>query len=1023
MKNKALHSLITIFLFISANKALAWDSHKLPTETAIPRSPQSLAPKVRAPSSGFNVMSTTSLTPLSSRRLISQSSGSLTMKTHKKSRPDKISFEFELISDHDVKSVLKKFPESDSKPSVAIGDQILKYLMQTNRYEKVYLLRDTNKLIIRGKPSKVIGKISIQGNKLIDDKQAISLGGLSIGKKLDRASANAGAERLKKYYGERGYLNTKVHIYFKKLARHLIHVNYEIKEKAPCLIEKIVLNTSNKELEKDGLSNLKKYYNRKFSNNTRDQIDETVRKIFQENRYISAQLNEDRVIYNKEKTKVTLIYEIKDPYKYEIYVSGNKFYTLSSILRTFKIKEYQGDSVDPINNMRLRLRERYKNKGFAQIKINYDIKVDKISSTKKVMFNIDEGPQVKIHKIEVIGQLSDKSKTYEQFIRYNSSKLIASGYFKSEDIKNGRDNLITHLRNQGYFKARHLSTTFKYKDRDKSLIVASITINEGPLTRVGKVHFTNAKSFPHKELINQVQLKNKSPLHLNKLESSLKSLIDFYKQNGFLEARVVNKNPGDIKDPRKQLVQFKGFSTTANLNFIIYEGPKIKVASISIDGHQSTKDYVVLREIDFDVGDTLTYEKIVTSQQNLNRLGIFSQVDIYTLEEGSSISHRTVVIRVREANPGTFKAGVGLTNERQLTGRLYIGTNYNNIMGTARSISGRLDYKANLIKKRESNEARFTASYLEPYLFHSMWRGRISSIIERELRDEDSQAERYVSSKRLDLLLERELTKDIKLTWTLWSQTQRQLDVEPKSGSDLQRETLSQLNIAQIGPSLNFEYRDNPFLPTKGSYGKLSALYASPQFGSSPSVHFLRLEGNYRYYLPIGQTQWIWANSYSTGYIKDYLENNGESGIPFSSFFFLGGQNSIRGFGGSSELERIPNSDALNLSDPNSQTQLRQAELIRTEEVFYTLIRSELRFPIRGALGGVIFYDAGEVNMSDIPQTKSWRQSFGFGLRLNSPFGPVILDYARKVKPLTGLGPSGRQREREDRVHIAIGTF
>ena len=300
---------------------------------------------------------------------------------------------------------------------------------------------------------------------------------------------------------------------------------------------------------------------------------------------------------------MTLIYEIKDPYKYEIYISGNRHYTLPSILRTFKIKEYQGDSVDPANNMRLRLRERYKNEGFAQVKINYNIKIDKDSFIKKVLFDINEGPRVKIHQIEVIGRLSKKSKIYARFIKYNSSKLVASGYYKLEDIKNGRDNLITHLRNQGYLKARHLSTTFKYINYNKSLGVVSITINEGPLTRVKKINFTGVKYFSKTELMNQIRLQTGSPLHLNKLELSTKKLKDFYTNKGFLEVRIINENPKEINDSKEQLVQFNTSSTQADLNFIIYEGPKIQVSSIVIEGNKFTKNYVVLREIDFDVGE------------------------------------------------------------------------------------------------------------------------------------------------------------------------------------------------------------------------------------------------------------------------------------------------------------------------------------------------------------------------------------------------------------------------------------
>src|SRR5690606_40309313 len=59
---------------------------------------------------------------------------------------------------------------------------------------------------------------------------------------------------------------------------------------------------------------------------------------------------------------------------------------------------------------------------------------------------------------------------------------------------------------------------------------------------------------------------------------------------------------------------------------------------------------------------------------------------------------------------------------------------------------------------------------------------------------------------------------------------------------------------------------------------------------------------------------------------------------------------------------------------------------------------AELRFPIRGPLGGVAFVDAGQVDLDPW----GWKlgeltYSLGAGLRFSTPLGPIRLDIAHPL--------------------------
>jgi outer membrane protein insertion porin family len=74
------------------------------------------------------------------------------------------------------------------------------------------------------------------------------------------------------------------------------------------------------------------------------------------------------------------------------------------------------------------------------------------------------------------------------------------------------------------------------------------------------------------------------------------------------------------------------------------------------------------------------------------------------------------------------------------------------------------------------------------------------------------------------------------------------------------------------------------------------------------------------------------------------------------------------------------------------------------------ILNSELRFPlgIMKALGGVVFYDGGNVysaiNFSNF--VNNYSNTIGIGLRYTTPIGPVRIDVGRNLNPVPGINPT-----------------
>ena len=71
------------------------------------------------------------------------------------------------------------------------------------------------------------------------------------------------------------------------------------------------------------------------------------------------------------------------------------------------------------------------------------------------------------------------------------------------------------------------------------------------------------------------------------------------------------------------------------------------------------------------------------------------------------------------------------------------------------------------------------------------------------------------------------------------------------------------------------------------------------------------------------------------------------------------------------------------------------------------IVNSEARFPIplKNGLGGVVFYDGGNVyNNINVHQfVNNYSNSVGFGIRYHTPVGPIRIDIGRNLNPVPGV--------------------
>ncbi|HSP05695.1 MAG TPA: outer membrane protein assembly factor, partial [Acidobacteriota bacterium] len=182
------------------------------------------------------------------------------------------------------------------------------------------------------------------------------------------------------------------------------------------------------------------------------------------------------------------------------------------------------------------------------------------------------------------------------------------------------------------------------------------------------------------------------------------------------------------------------------------------------------------------------------------------------------------------------------------------------------------------------------------------------------------------------------------------------------------------LAIHISAPSASFarDARDNAIDPTRGTFFSTDLEWSTSLLGSE--TDYLKSFSWAQYYHPFGRT--VVATSFRLGLAEGFRKT---VEIPISQRFFAGGGRTIRGF-------------ALDTAGPLDEN----GEPLGGNMMY--ILNLENRFPIYKSLGGLVFFDWGNVFPLINDFTLSGlRETTGLGLRYKTAIGPVIFDWGYKL--------------------------
>lgn len=464
-------------------------------------------------------------------------------------------------------------------------------------------------------------------------------------------------------------------------------------------------------------------------------------------------------------------------------------------------------------------------------------------------------------------------------------------------------------------------------------------------------------------------------VNLKQVNKCVQKLEEEYRSNGYILARVTDVH----------MEQDGTLKVTVNEGLV--EGFKVK-------GNVKTKDYVITREMRLKVGEPFNAKDARRSMQRIYNLGYFEDVNV-KLNPGREPNSVEVEISVVEMNTGTFGIGAGYSSADGFVGMISLGDK--NFRGTGDKVNITWEFGG------EDNK-NYDFTYTRPWLDSKETAATLNLYdITNEYADYNIDAEeiaRY-DKKRTgqELTLSRKTDSEF-VTYYVTLKNRKDTykgeadgyegdvnqyyepqfnpsgepgykpdtsnpDAKPPKGSDYYEDWMpksaAERRAENFGTTRSvtfgtiFDSRDNVYDPHEGKRMSYSLEWGGA-FGGD--FDFVKLSTDYRYYYRAGGEN-VWALNLGAGYA------NGD--MPLSQRFAMGGSDTLRGF---------------------EDDQFRGNSMLKA-----TL---EYRFPIVKRVQGVLFTDNGyawDKRHEDEFDLGLIKNSFGVGLRINSPLGPVKLDY------------------------------
>jgi outer membrane protein assembly factor BamA len=507
-------------------------------------------------------------------------------------------------------------------------------------------------------------------------------------------------------------------------------------------------------------------------------------------------------------------------------------------------------------------------------------------SDSRVVFNITEGPVVRIRNINFTGNetLASSARLYSQIStwkRFLAMEMTGSK-FEIARIEADTAKLQDYYQSNGYLDARvtreqHFTDDFNYVD-------VTFHIWEGMRYHIKDVAVRGTTVLPVEQVESVLKIRKGDQYDGHVVEADARIIQDLYGWRGY-PAVVQTKKVYCDPNTEPGLVQ---------IQYEVIEKKPFKVGELKVIGNDVTKFRVIYHFLNIYPGQILPYPALKQGEAALARSNLFDMEERPTItpidrDDPFDDEYKDILIRVKETMTGSLMFGASVNSDAGLVGSIVLNERNFDILRPPTSFEDVLEGRAfrgggqelRLEALPGTQVQRYSATLREPFLFDLPYALTTSGYYYQRSYTEDLET-RYGFNVSINHALNRNWTVGVGLRLENVNISQVPFFAPPEY-------------LAVVGDNFivaprvmaAYDTRDSYLRPTEGEriqvqYEQLLGDFTSPLVSVEASKFFTvaqRPDGSGRQVVMV-RSQAAWAGN----------------DTPVFEKYYAGGTNSMRGF-------------------------------------------------------------------------------------------------------------------------------